>query len=184
MYAVRVRAYQLYTETPYMARIRGGPIVTNMFEQMLRKQTGELSRNFAIYSAHDTTLNFAMTALNVINQTAPIPDFGATLCLELYCDDGSGDCAVNVGALSSPFASHNFHTYNSSNHNDYRWYTISTPPRPRQSNWRFRIALPHAASANSELPLVIFEFTISQWNANWLQQMNNFYSGNLTAVQT
>lgn len=110
MYAVRVRAYQLYTETPYMTRIRGGPIVTNIFEQMVRKQRGELSRNFAIYSAHDTTLNFAMTALNVINQTTPIPDYGATLCLELYCDDGRGDCDVNVSASSTTFISHNFNT--------------------------------------------------------------------------
>lgn len=93
-----------------MARIRGGPIVTNMFEQMVRKQKREMSRNFAIYSAHDTTLNFAMTALNVINQTTPIPDYGATLCLELYCDDGSDDCDVNVGAISMPFVSHNFNT--------------------------------------------------------------------------
>lgn len=85
MNAVRVRAIQLYTETPFMTRVRGGPLIEDIFSQMVQKIKGELSRNCSIYSAHDTTLNFVMTALGVINETVPVPDYGATLCFEMRC---------------------------------------------------------------------------------------------------
>lgn len=101
---VRVRSFQLYTEGPYMKRIKGGPLVTDIFDQMYAKQNGELSRKIMIFSAHDKTLANVMSALNVIDQTEPLPDYGATLLFELYCG-GSDECTVRVSdALSS---SHN-----------------------------------------------------------------------------
>lgn len=100
LYSVRLRAYQLYTETPYMTRIRGGPLVTEIFNQMVQKQNGELPRNISVYSAHDTTMNFVMTALNVINQTDAIPQYGATLTFELYCNSNyEENCTVAVRIL-------------------------------------------------------------------------------------
>lgn len=95
LFGARVRAYQLYTETPYMRRIRGGPVLTDMLKQMKHKQEGKLTRNIAIYSAHDTTLNFLQNALNVIDQTTIMEDYAATLALELYCDRDE-ECTVNV----------------------------------------------------------------------------------------
>lgn len=95
LYGARIRSYQLYTETPYMRRIRGGPILTDIFKHMQQKQDGKLSRRVTIYSAHDTTLNFLMNALNVIDQTAIMADYGASLALELHCEYEE-ECTVNV----------------------------------------------------------------------------------------
>lgn len=95
LFGTRVRAYQVYTETPYMRRIRGGPLLTDILEQMKLKQDGKLSRKIAIYSAHDTTLNFLMNALSVIDQTTILADYAAALAIELYCDSGE-ECTVNV----------------------------------------------------------------------------------------
>lgn len=99
MLAVRIRSFQLITETPYMKRIRGGPIVTEIFNQMIAKQNGDLSRKIMIFSAHDKTLASAMNALGVYNQTEPLPDFGATLVFELYCGSSHKECIVNVSVM-------------------------------------------------------------------------------------
>lgn len=96
--AVKVKTYELFTETPYMTRIRGGPLLTVILQQMFQKQNGSLSRNFAIYSAHDSTLCNIMRALNVINQTTPTPDYGATLAFELHCSHHE-ECTINVSHL-------------------------------------------------------------------------------------
>lgn len=96
--AVKVKAYELFTYTRYMTRIRGGPLLTVILQQMVQKQNGPLSRNFAIYSAHDTTLGNLMKALNVINQTTPTPDYGATLAFELHCGIVD-ECIINVSHL-------------------------------------------------------------------------------------
>lgn len=86
---------ELFSETPFMKRIRGGPLITDVYQQMVKKQNGSLPHNFAIYSAHDSTLVNVMRALNVDDQTTTIPDYGATLAFELHCrrDD---DCYVRV----------------------------------------------------------------------------------------
>lgn len=95
---VRIRSFQLYTETAYMKRIKGGPLVTEIFNQMQAKQRGDLSRKIMIFSAHDKTLANVMSALDVSDQTEPLPDFGATLIFELYCGDND-ECTVNVSGI-------------------------------------------------------------------------------------
>lgn len=95
---VRIRSFQLYTETPYMKRIKGGPLVTEIFNQMQAKRRGDLSRKIMIFSAHDKTLANVMSALDVSDQTEPLPDFGATLVFELYCGD-NGECTVSVSGI-------------------------------------------------------------------------------------
>lgn len=99
MLAVRIRSFELITETPYMKRIRGGPLVTEIFHQMIAKQNGDLPRKIMIFSAHDKTLVSAMNALGVYNQTEPLPDFGATLVFELYCGYYYKECIVNVSVI-------------------------------------------------------------------------------------
>lgn len=106
LYDVRVRAYKLYTETPCMTRFRGGPLISDITKQMVSKCAGDLNRNFAMYSGHDTTLNFVMKALNVIDQTTEIPDYGATLCCEMYRHDDDDDCEVNVSIINFIFVEH------------------------------------------------------------------------------
>lgn len=95
LHGVKVRIFQLRTETPYMTRIRGGPFLTDVFQQMQQKQRRELSRKIAIYSAHEDTISSVMKALNVIDQATVTPEYGAALALELHCDDGM-ECIVKV----------------------------------------------------------------------------------------
>lgn len=96
---VKERGFQVYTETPYMTRIRGGPLLTDMFEQMVQKQSGNLTRNIAIYSAHDSTLSAVLKALDVINQTTYTPEYGAALAIELHCGRGN-QCNVEVSKIT------------------------------------------------------------------------------------
>lgn len=95
LHAARVRAFNLFTETDYMKRIRGGPLITDIYQQMLQKQNGTLTRNFSIYSAHDSTISNVMRALNVDDKNASTPDYGATMAFELHCGR-SKKCFVKV----------------------------------------------------------------------------------------
>lgn len=94
------RGRQLRAETAYMTRIRGGPILVDIFDQMVQKQRGELARNIAFYSAHDTTIYFLASALKVVDQTAVQPDYAATVVIELHCAPQM-ECHVNVSHFSS-----------------------------------------------------------------------------------
>lgn len=97
LYGARVRAYRVYTETPYMLRIRSGPILTEIFKQMKLKQYGRLTRKIHIYSAHDATVYFLLNALNAVNQTTIMADYAATVAVELY-RDRNDKWTVNVGS--------------------------------------------------------------------------------------
>lgn len=166
LYGARVRAYQLYTETPYMRRIRGGPILTDIFKQMQQKQAGKLSREIAMYSAHDTTLNFLMNALNVIDQTTVMADYGASLALELHCEFDE-ECTVNVRRQPSISNSSNFI-------NSFliflfanRWFTIGIRTVQRRSSFRFHIVRNPARSVVSKMRFVIIYSTISLKSVNF-----------------
>lgn len=78
-----------------MTRIRSGPWLTDVYQQMEQKQIGNLTRNIALYSAHDSTLSAIMKGLGVSNQTTYTPKYGAALCLELHCGGGA-ECTVKV----------------------------------------------------------------------------------------
>lgn len=122
---------QLYTETPYMTRVRGGPLIEDIFSQMVQKIKGELSRNCSIYSAHDTTLNFVMTALGVINETAQLPDYGATLCFEMRCKQiiDFDNCDLQVSGRELSIDTVRLIIGSRFIHIENRSSTISTPPR-------------------------------------------------------
>lgn len=76
----------LLTEFSYMKKIKGGPFITEIVDLMHKKITGNLSpnRNVFIYSGHDTSLVNIMRALEIIDQTSELPDFGSTLAFELH----------------------------------------------------------------------------------------------------
>lgn len=84
LYDARVRAFQLSTETDYMKRIRAGPLINRIYNQMAQFQSGKSARNIITYSAHDTTIANVLAAMNFIGQTDPIPSYGALLAFELY----------------------------------------------------------------------------------------------------
>lgn len=70
-----------------MRRIKGGLLITDITDQMVKKQRGEISQNIFIYSAHDATLVNMLRGLNVMDQMHMLPEYGASLVFELHCDD-------------------------------------------------------------------------------------------------
>lgn len=104
MAPLKARIFQLFTETPYMRRIKGGLLITDIADQMAKKQRGEISQNIFIYSAHDLTLVNMLRGLNVTDQTNMLPKYGASLVFELHCDDEQAsqhpECIVKVCAIT------------------------------------------------------------------------------------
>lgn len=91
LYAARVRAFQLTTETDYMKMVRGGPIITEVFNLMEDYQFGYSGRKIITYAAHDTTISNALTSMRMAGQTEPIPSYGALLAYELRSSPDSDE---------------------------------------------------------------------------------------------
>lgn len=101
--SVSARSQALFTETPYMKRIKGGPLLTEIVEEMVLKRTGVLTQNMAFYSGHDVTLTNLVRALEVQNQTSTAPEYGAALIFELFRSEKMSDSIVNVSGRALPF---------------------------------------------------------------------------------
>lgn len=86
-----------------MRRIKGGLLITEIADKMIKKQTGELTQNIFIYSAHDLTLVNMLRGLNVTDQTESLPDYGASLIFELHCNGEystlNAPCIVKVSTI-------------------------------------------------------------------------------------
>lgn len=80
------RSLALFTETPFMKKVKGGALLTEILDHMTSKRSRTLTpnRSIFIYSGHDVTLVNLMRALGIIDQTAMKPDFGSALVLELH----------------------------------------------------------------------------------------------------
>uniref|UniRef100_U5EQ46 Putative lysosomal & prostatic acid phosphatase n=1 Tax=Corethrella appendiculata TaxID=1370023 RepID=U5EQ46_9DIPT len=80
------RSLALLTETPLMKKVKGGAIVTEILDTMLKKRSQILlpERSIFIYSGHDVTLVNLMRALNVIDQASRKPDFSSAIVFELH----------------------------------------------------------------------------------------------------
>lgn len=81
--SLSARSQALLTETQYMKRIKGGPLISQICEEMLLKQENNETRNLFFYSGHDLTLTNVMRALEVQDQTSPTPLYGAAFIFEL-----------------------------------------------------------------------------------------------------
>ncbi|XP_055630394.1 lysosomal acid phosphatase isoform X2 [Toxorhynchites rutilus septentrionalis] len=80
------RSLSLFTETPLMKKIKGGTIISELLDNMVRKRAGILmpERSIFVYSGHDVTLVNLMRALNIIDQSTGKPDFSAAIVFELH----------------------------------------------------------------------------------------------------
>lgn len=87
MYPILIRSQNLVTETPFMLKIKGGMIVTEIYKNMLKKIVGFEKRSIFIYSGHDVTIYTLMRALGMIQQIEPLPDNSATVAIELHQND-------------------------------------------------------------------------------------------------
>lgn len=99
------QGYKLRTHTKFMSLAKAAPLVTRITNQMLAHQNRSSSRLVYIYSGHDLTLLSIMRLLKLENQTATIPEYGATLAFELHCES-EDECSrmefrVSVGHLAA-----------------------------------------------------------------------------------
>lgn len=80
------RSLALFTETQFMKRIRGGVLVAEIIENMVKKRINILrpNRSIFVYSGHDVTLVNLMRAMGISSDTSEKPDYGATLVFELH----------------------------------------------------------------------------------------------------
>lgn len=124
------RRLAMLTETPYMKRVKAGPLLTEIVNQMTKKRNREIvvansvnsfaleqllgnqygygdnttDRTIAIYSGHDVTLSSLIRGLNVVDQTSRKPDYGAALGIELHQGyNDQDDFEVKVNTISGQF---------------------------------------------------------------------------------
>lgn len=76
---------RLNTITPWMKKIKGGPIITQILDIMNAKKMKTLNpdRSIFIYSGHDHTLKNIMNTIGLF-PAGEVPEFGATLAFELH----------------------------------------------------------------------------------------------------
>lgn len=78
------RYLKLLTDTAFMKRIKGGPLVTEIIETMEGFKLNSNQRTISIYSGHDVTLVNVMNSLGILHQTSAKPDYSAALTIELH----------------------------------------------------------------------------------------------------
>ncbi|CAG9810751.1 unnamed protein product [Chironomus riparius] len=91
------RYLRLITETPFMKRIKAGPLMTEIMENMFSKKNSlPQEYDVNIYSAHDVTLVNLMNSMNILNQTSNKPDFASALAIEVHSSYTSIDMDVKI----------------------------------------------------------------------------------------
>lgn len=78
------RYLRLLSDTPFMKRIKGGPMITEIIDTMLNRKNHVSERAITIYSGHDVTLVNVMNAMRIIDQTTSKPNYSAALAIELH----------------------------------------------------------------------------------------------------
>ncbi|KAF4527486.1 hypothetical protein B566_EDAN014540 [Ephemera danica] len=74
---------KLFTHTPYMTRIRGGPLLGKLHTRMLQHENGEMDPKLFLVSGHDLTLINLLRALDMTERQWK-PDFAAMLLIEQH----------------------------------------------------------------------------------------------------
>ncbi|KAJ8984506.1 hypothetical protein NQ317_010977 [Molorchus minor] len=72
----------LYSETPFMKRIKGGVLLGNIIASMESALQGKNVPSLFLYSGHDLTIVHVLRSLNLVDTIKP--NFGATLIFELH----------------------------------------------------------------------------------------------------
>lgn len=78
------RYLRLLTDTPFMKRIKGGPLITEIIDTMISRRNQLSERAITVYSGHDVTLVSVMNAMNILDQTNGKPEYSALLAIELH----------------------------------------------------------------------------------------------------
>lgn len=84
LFPLSALSFATRTYTPELARLQSGPLLREILEHMELKTMEDLSQNFWVYSAHDTTV---ANMLNTLGLLKPLgyhnPPFAATVMIEL-----------------------------------------------------------------------------------------------------
>lgn len=87
-----VRMLAMFHETDFMKKVRGGPLLTEIINNMEAVASNkESGKNILIYSGHDITLLSVAYALGVESQIPDQPNYGDTFMVDLL---DSGDVEV------------------------------------------------------------------------------------------
>lgn len=104
------RYFQMCHETDFMVRVRGGPVITQIIENMEAYASGaKEARNILIFSAHDMTVESLIRVLGVRDQTPELVNYADTVLIELV-DEGGSELQVqalyvdNSGAIPNRYA--------------------------------------------------------------------------------
>lgn len=72
-------------ETPFMKRVRGGPMITQIVDNMMAiKDKREEGRKVLIFSAHDFTIHSLNVLLDVKSQVPQVASYADTIAVELH----------------------------------------------------------------------------------------------------
>ncbi|KAK9505305.1 hypothetical protein O3M35_009393 [Rhynocoris fuscipes] len=96
-------SFAIPTYTTELKRLRGGPLVKEMLDNMQKKIDGNLERNISVYSGHDTTIGNLLNTMGIFNEISP--PFAATVLVELRKNSMDGQHYVTIlykNSSSSP----------------------------------------------------------------------------------
>lgn len=93
--------FTIYHTTPEMVKIRGGPLITEIINNMVAVANNDPSgKSFMIYSAHDMTVFSLAYALGVESQIPTMVNYADTIMVDLVAN-GSGQPNVEVIYLNN-----------------------------------------------------------------------------------
>lgn len=93
------RYLELAHETEFMLTVRGGPVITQIVDNMdAVAQNSNAARDFMIFSAHDMTVFSLANILGVKSQIPALPNYADTILVDLV-NNGGGELQVQVRTI-------------------------------------------------------------------------------------
>lgn len=90
------RYLELCHETEFMITVRGGPLITQIVDNMdAVAQNSKDKRDFMIFSAHDMTVFSLAKVLGVTSQIPKLPNYADTILIDLV-ENGGSELQVQV----------------------------------------------------------------------------------------
>ncbi|XP_063981893.1 lysosomal acid phosphatase-like [Diachasmimorpha longicaudata] len=104
MREIAARSLAIFTSNTLQRRLRGGPLLKEILDNMMRARNDQHERKLYLYSAHDITLVNVMRAMGFTEELFK-PDYGAALIFELVLsedmEEGEHDLEVKVKYLNN-----------------------------------------------------------------------------------
>ena len=99
-----VRYFDLFHETELMRKVRGGPMLTQVVDNMVAvANNNATAKKVILQSAHDLSLSSMVAVLDVKDQVPPIAAYSDTIAIELH-QNGVNEPEVQIYYISSTTA--------------------------------------------------------------------------------